>query len=60
MMKSALMESLVRFTGAGERKIDRWTALHRCVEVPFDDAQAFANANTLAELQQLQQPQATP
>ena len=60
MMKTALMESLVRFTGEGQRKIDRWTALHRCVEVPFDDAQVFANANTLAELQQLQQPRATP
>jgi molybdenum cofactor guanylyltransferase len=54
LMKSELMESLVRFTAAGERKIDRWTALHRCVEVPFDDSQAFANANTLAELQQLE------
>ena len=60
LMKSEVMESLVRFTHEGQRKIDRWTALHRCVEVPFDDAQAFANANTLAELQQLQQPQATP
>jgi len=54
LMKAALMESLVRFTQQGERKIDRWTAQHRCVEVPFDDAQAFFNANTLAELQQLQ------
>lgn len=54
LMKTALMESLVRFTQQGERKIDRWTAQHRCVEVPFDDAQAFFNANTLAELQQLQ------
>jgi len=54
LMKAALMESLVRFTQQGERKIDRWTAQHRCVEVPFNDAQAFFNANTLAELQQLQ------
>ena len=54
LMKAQLMESLVRFTAAGERKIDRWTAQHRCVEVPFEDAQAFFNANTLAELQQLQ------
>lgn len=54
LMKSGLMESLVRFTHAGERKIDRWTALHRVAEVPFEDAHAFANANTLAELQQLQ------
>lgn len=58
MMKSDVMETLVRFTHEGQRKIDRWTALHRCVEVPFDDARAFANANTLAELQQLERPQA--
>jgi molybdopterin-guanine dinucleotide biosynthesis protein A len=54
LMKSSLMESLVRFTHEGQRKIDRWTALHRCTEVLFDDAAAFANANTAAELQQLQ------
>ena len=54
LMKSSLMESLVRFTHEGQRKIDRWTALHRCAEVLFDDAAAFANANTTAELQQLQ------
>jgi molybdopterin-guanine dinucleotide biosynthesis protein A len=54
LMKSSLMESLVRFTQAGERKIDRWTALHRVAEVSFEDAGAFVNANTLAELQQLQ------
>ena len=54
LMKTELIESLVRFTQEGQRKIDKWTALHRVVEVPFDDTQAFANANTLAELQQLQ------
>ena len=54
LMKTGLIESLVRFTQSGQRKIDKWTALHRCVEVPFDDANAFANANTVAELQQLQ------
>jgi len=54
LMKATMMESLVRFTHEGGRKIDRWTAQHRCVEVLFDDAQAFVNANTLAELQHLQ------
>ena len=54
LMKAEVMESLVRFTQEGQRKIDKWTALHRVVKVPFDDARAFANANTLAELQQLQ------
>jgi len=53
LMKATLMESLVRFTHEGGRKIDRWTAQHRCAEVLFDDAQAFVNANTLAELRQL-------
>jgi molybdopterin-guanine dinucleotide biosynthesis protein A len=54
LMKSSLMESLVRFTHEGQRKIDRWTALHRCAQVLFDDASAFVNANTPTELQQLQ------
>jgi molybdopterin-guanine dinucleotide biosynthesis protein A len=55
LLKSELMESLVAYLHSGERKIDRWTAMHRCVPVLFDDAAAFFNANTLAELQQLQQ-----
>jgi molybdopterin-guanine dinucleotide biosynthesis protein A len=56
LMKSALMESLVRFTQSGQRKIDRWTAQHRCVEVPFADEAAFFNANTPDDLRQLQNP----
>jgi molybdopterin-guanine dinucleotide biosynthesis protein A len=54
LMRTALMESLVRFTESGQRKIDRWTAQHRCVEVVFDDEAAFRNANTLDELRALQ------
>jgi molybdopterin-guanine dinucleotide biosynthesis protein A len=54
LMTTSLLESLVRFTQGGQRKIDRWTAQHRCVEVLFDDAAAFANANTAGELQRLQ------
>jgi molybdopterin-guanine dinucleotide biosynthesis protein A len=56
LLRAELIESLVSYLHAGERKIDRWTSRHRCVEVPFDDAAAFFNANTLAELQQLQAP----
>ena len=55
LLKSSLMESLVRFIEGGQRKIDKWTAQHRCVEVPFDDDAAFFNANTPDELRQLQQ-----
>ena len=53
-----LLESLVKFTQGGGRKIDAWTGQHRCALVPFDlpedNAMAFSNANTLAELQQLE------
>ena len=58
LLKVELLESLVKFTQGGGRKIDAWTGQHRCAIVPFDrpgdSAQAFANANTLAELQQLE------
>jgi molybdopterin-guanine dinucleotide biosynthesis protein A len=54
LMRTDLIDSLVRFTQAGQRKIDRWTGMHRCAIVVFDDAEAFANANTADELQRLQ------
>ncbi|MDP4612542.1 MAG: molybdenum cofactor guanylyltransferase MobA [Limnohabitans sp.] len=58
LLKTELLESLVKFIQGGGRKIDAWTAQHRCAIVPFDlpgdNPQAFANANTLAELQQLE------
>lgn len=50
LMKTEVLESLVAFVHGGERKIDRWTGRHRTVEVVFDDASAFFNANTLDEL----------
>lgn len=58
LMRVDLMESLVEFTQGGGRKIDAWTALHKTVLVPFDlpgdDLKAFCNANTLAELHELE------
>lgn len=56
LMRTALLEDLVAFLHAGERKIDRWTARHRVAQVVFDDANAFFNANTLEELRRLQHP----
>ncbi|GIX25087.1 MULTISPECIES: molybdenum cofactor guanylyltransferase MobA [Caldimonas] len=50
LMRTSLQESLVRYLHAGGRKIDRWTAQHHTVEVPFDDESAFANVNTQDEL----------
>jgi molybdenum cofactor guanylyltransferase len=49
-----LRASLDTFIASGRRKIDAWTAQHRTVVVAFDDARAFANANTLDQLQDLQ------
>ena len=54
LVNAMLLESLVAYLKSGQRKIDRWTAQHRCATVVFDDAGAFANANTLAELQALE------
>ena len=56
LMRASLLESLVRFTQGGGRKIDRWTTSVGAVEVPFDDPAAFFNANTPDELQRLQPP----
>ncbi len=58
LMGTHMLESLHRFTQDGGRKIDAWTAQHKVAHVPFnlpgDDVQAFFNANTLAELHQLE------
>jgi molybdopterin-guanine dinucleotide biosynthesis protein A len=54
LLRPQLSASLTAFLQRGERQIARWAAQHRLVEVPFDDSAAFFNANTLAELQQLQ------
>jgi molybdopterin-guanine dinucleotide biosynthesis protein A len=60
LLKRELLESLVRFTHGGGRKIDAWTAQHRTVQVAFDrpgdDPRAFFNANTLGELRDLERP----
>jgi molybdopterin-guanine dinucleotide biosynthesis protein A len=56
LLRTELMEDLVAYLQAGERKIDRWTARHRVAVVPFEDPAAFFNANTVTELQQLQRP----
>ena len=49
-----LLPSLTAFLESGGRKIDAWYAAHRVVEVQFEDDTAFANINTIDELQHLQ------
>ena len=58
LMRTTLRDSLHSFLANGGRKVDAWTAQHRTVTVAFDqahdDALAFFNANTLAELERLE------
>lgn len=53
LVHASLLESLVAYLHAGERKILPWMRSHGAAEVLFDDAAAFANANTLDELRRL-------
>jgi molybdopterin-guanine dinucleotide biosynthesis protein A len=59
LLRVELLESLVKFTQGGGRKIDAWTAQHKTAIVPFDqpgdEPKAFFNANTLTELHHLEQ-----
>jgi molybdopterin-guanine dinucleotide biosynthesis protein A len=60
LLRSSLVESLRNFIASGGRKIGAWTASHHQTKVPFhavgDDPRAFANANTLDELHDLEKP----
>ena len=54
LMKASLRDSLREFIDSGERKTGLFAARQGGARVVFDDAAAFANANTLAELATLQ------
>jgi molybdopterin-guanine dinucleotide biosynthesis protein A len=54
LLRVELRQSLVASLHAGDRKVERWTALHHCATVLFEDNAAFANANTAHELDKLQ------
>jgi molybdopterin-guanine dinucleotide biosynthesis protein A len=53
LMKTSLHSSLSAFVASGQRKTGLWAQQHRSTRVIFDDGAAFANANTLGELEQL-------
>ena len=58
LVRTSLLASLEAFLAAGERKIDRWYAPLRTVEVSFADEAAFSNINTPEELAALEKPDA--
>ena len=57
LVRTGVRAHLEAFLNGGGRKIDTWYATLRVVEVPFDDeADAFSNINTRAELQAFERP----
>jgi molybdopterin-guanine dinucleotide biosynthesis protein A len=50
LMKSTLHGDLAAFLARGGRKVEEWTTQQSHVVVPFEDAEAFFNANTLDDL----------
>ncbi|MFO1267497.1 MAG: molybdenum cofactor guanylyltransferase MobA [Rubrivivax sp.] len=55
LLHRSLRPALEAALAAGERKIERFTRAQGQVLVPFDDAQAFFNANTPEELERLRE-----
>lgn len=60
LMHTRGMASLGTYMATGGRKVQAWISQHHTVEIPFnraeDDPRAFANANTLEQLRQLEEP----
>jgi molybdopterin-guanine dinucleotide biosynthesis protein A len=54
LMKTSLRDGLSAFIRSGERKTGLFAAQHHSTRVVFHDPAAFANANTLDELADLQ------
>lgn len=61
LMRTSLLHSLRTYRAAGGKKIDTWMRQQALVELPFntpaDKPHSFFNANTLAQLEQLDQLQ---
>ncbi len=56
LTKSNLAPHLQAFLESGQRKIDKWYASLKVIEVPFDDEEAaFSNINTIDELKSFEQ-----
>jgi len=56
LMHAGVKDSLRQYLQSGERRISTWTAQRHRVEVVFDEPDAFANANTLDDLDRLRPP----
>lgn len=54
LVRREVLDGLTAFLEGGGRKVDAWYAALKVVEVPFPDERAFANINTLEELNELE------
>lgn len=54
LMKKTVLTDLTAALERGVRKVDLWLAEKKLVDVMFDDEAAFANINTLEELNHIQ------
>ncbi len=56
LLETRLLDDLKQFLDSGERKIDRWYALHNYAQVDFSaDTSMFQNINTPDDQQRMQQ-----
>lgn len=61
LCRREVLPHLTEFLAGGGRRIDRWYATLKVVEVAFDDeAGAFENINTQEELSRFESPGSTP
>jgi molybdopterin-guanine dinucleotide biosynthesis protein A len=56
LIRVGLANSLREFMQSGQRRVRTWAAQHRLAEAVFDEPGAFANANTLDDLDRLRAP----
>lgn len=54
LVRREVLDGLSAFLEAGGRKVDAWYAALKVAKVPFPDERAFANINTLEELNLLE------
>ena len=54
LLPASLRDDLAAALARDERRVRQWMGRHRCAEVLFDDAAAFANANTGGDLRRLE------
>lgn len=54
LMKTSVRESLAAYVASGQGNVGFWAGQQRCARVVFEDGSAFFNANTPADLAQLQ------